>query len=358
MGYVAPGLDERTRQFLAPVLDHHDPDCVSATLYLGSHDPSVPVGADAVRVTGDLDDAAAAGLIRADGIDVLVDLCGHAVQGRLGVFVRRPAPVQVSWAGYGQTTGAPEVDYLIRADGVDVPGAQDDCVETIWGIGPAMRPFRPDPHPAPTPAPARTQGFVTFGSCSHPAQLSDQTLDAWARILGRVTGSRLVLRHRYYVDDVLQSGVLMRLAARGIDTDRIVFKGATQQPAYYQSFAEIDLALDTSPVSDWSASLDALANGVPVLTLAGPDHVSRLGAAAVGPLGLDELIAESWDDYVERAVQLVCDVQALDALRRRVRVAFDRSAVRDEEGFTRRLEAAFAVMFDRWRERRSGLSAA
>ncbi len=301
---------------------------------------------------GDLSDGEAARLVREDRIDVLLDLWGHTAHGRLGVFARRAAPVQVSWMNYVQTTGLKEMDYLLHPDSLNVPGAQDDCTETLWYIGPSPGPFRPDPRPDPTPTPALAAGFVTFASYTHPIRLSDQTLDGWSRILKAVEGSRLVLRYGYYVDEVLKNTILTRFAARGVAQSRIHFRGHVTQPEYYQSYAEIDLALDPAPCPTGTTGADALANGVPMLTLAGADYYSRIGVANLSPLGLDELITESWDEYVERAVALTSDHQALDALRRRVRAAFDASPRRDEEGFTRRLEGEFVKMFQRWREGR------
>ncbi len=357
LGYVLPSLGQQARPFLLPVLESHDRERVHTTLYLQGS-PAGPAPADKVRVIGGLDDAAAAERIRADGVDVLVDLWGHTAGGRLGVFVRKPAPVQVSWLNYVQTTGVPEIDWLIHADCMDVDGAQDHCAETIWRLGPVISPFRPDPRPEPTPTPALVAGHVTFGSYNHPARLNDATIAAWAEILKRTPGSRLALRYRYFVDEVLQNAVLMRFAACGIGPDRIDFFPSEPQPAYYQSYAGIDIALDPSPCPGGTTSLDAVANGVPVLTLAGPDYFSRIGVAVVGPLGLDELVAADWDDYVARAVRLASDLPALDALRRRVREAFDASGRRDEAGFTRRLEDAYREMFVRWRAGRSQRSAA
>jgi predicted O-linked N-acetylglucosamine transferase (SPINDLY family) len=334
------------------VLDHHDETKVTVTLYLQHYDAAEDLRADKIRLVGDMSDEALADAIRADGIDVLVDLWGHTVDGRLGVFARRAAPVQVSWLNYVQTTGVPEIDYLIHADSMNTPEAADQCVEEIWRIGPIISPFRPDPRPAPSPTPALANGYVTFGSYNHPARLNDQTIAAWARILLQTPHSRLILRYKYFVDEVLQNTLLMRFAARGVRPDFIDFKIAEPQPAYYQSYAEIDIALDPSPTPGGTTSCDAVANGVPLLTMAGQDYFSRIGLAVVAPLGLDELIAQDWDDYVARAVALANDTPRLDALRKRVRDAFDASGRRDEAGFTTTLEAAFFDMFERWRAQR------
>ena len=340
IGYFIPELNDQSMRSLAPVLDHHDPVGVSVTLYVQRHDPGRAVRADAVRVIGEMDDAAAEDLVRLDRIDVLVDLWGHGADGRLGVFVRKPAPVQVSWLNNLRTTGAPEIDYLIHADAMEVPGAQDSCVETIWRIGPVPHPYHPELRPAPSPTPATANGFVTFGYDGSPAGLNDRTLDAWSRILTKVPGSRLRLRHGDFADDILQNGVLMRLAARGVDIDQVRFAGAETAAGV----AEIDVALDASPRSSFIAGCEAVANGVPFLTLAGDDYICRVGATVVVALGLDELAARSWDDYVDRAVELASDIGRLDALRAHIREAFDRSAWCDVDGFTRRLEAAFHDM--------------
>ena len=357
IGYVAPdAMGTQLRQFLGPVLENHDPEAVEVFHYVAAPSARPPPNGQ-VRAIGHLDDDKAAELIRGDRIDVLVDLWGHTAGGRLGVFARRAAPVQVNWMNYLQTTGLEEIDYLMHPDCMKAPGAQEQCAETLWYMGPDIAPFRPDPRPEPTPTPALANGYVTFASYTHPVRLSEETVDGWARVLARAPASRLVLRYSYYADEVLTNSVLMRFAARGIDVGRIHFRGHAAQPAYYQSYAEIDLALDPSPCPAGTTILDALANGVPLLTLRGADFYARSGVSGAGPMGLDELIAESWDDYVNRAVELTRDPQALDALRRRGRETFDASGRRDEAGFTRRFEGQLAEMFALWRERRNAAAA-
>ena len=349
LGYVLPTASGgQARQFLSPVLEHHDPERVQVVLYVNDAAAETGVAAPRARSIGRLDDEAAAALIRQDSIDVLVDLWGHTAGGRLGVFARKPAPVQASWLNYVQTTGLTAVDYLIHCDCLKVPGAQDHCAETLWYLGATISPFRPDPRPEPTPTPALAQGYVTFGSYNHPARLNDQTVAAWSAILNGVPGSRLILRYRYYQDEVLRNVTLMRFVAHGVAPDRVQFREPLTQPDYYRSYSEIDLALDPSPNPGGTTSLDAVANGVPLLTLAGEDYFSRIGLAVVEPLGLGELIADDWPDYIERAVALARDIAALDALRTKVRAAFDASERRDEAGFTHRLETAFRDMFGLW----------
>ena len=351
VGYVAPNFTgTQVRQFIAPVLDAHDRTAVEVFLYPAKAETETawtcPLN---IRPIGHLADADAAALVRQDGIDVLVDCWGHSAGNRLAVFAHRPAPVQAAWINFIQTTGLGSIDHVLHA-GEGEPVSDPQFTETIWPIGPVFNVFRPNPDrlpPAPTPA-LRT-GRVTFGSFNHPCKLSDQTVRAWARILKAAPTSRLVLKYAYFADPVLQRVTQARFAGHGVGPDRIVFEGKTTGPEYLAAFQAIDLALDPSPAPGSTTTLEALSNGVPVLSLA-PEHGTRshgytrsLALAA----GLPELLAEDWDDYVRRAVALTADAAALDRLRARVRPGFDQGPLRDEIGFTRRVEQAFRTMVER-----------
>jgi predicted O-linked N-acetylglucosamine transferase (SPINDLY family) len=351
IGYVCPSVDSQLRQFFLPVLEHHDRETTHVVMYVNAA-PSADLPCDELRVLGQAPDEEVAEVIRRDNIDVLVDLWGHTAGGRLGVFGLKPAPVQASWMNYVQTTGLKAIDYLLHPDCFDVPGSQQHCAESIRYIGPVISPFRPDPRPDLSPAPALASGVVTFASYNHPIRLNDQTVAAWARILKAVPDSRLLLRYRFFEDEVLQNVTLMRFAAHGVAPHRIVFAGAVSQPQYYESYAEVDLALDPAPCNGGTTSMDAVANGVPVITMKGADYYAQTGVQVLEPLGLVDLITADWDAYVAKAVELASDVQGLNALRHRVRAAFDASPRRDEAGFTRRLESEFRDMFEHWRQGR------
>ena len=169
------------------------PSFVAVTAGGGGDAPGGTLAADASAVT------------LTDEDDVCLRLHYPApAGGRLGVFARKPAPVQASWLNYVQTTGLTAVDYLIHCDCLKVPGAQDHCAETLWYLGATISPFRPDPRPEPMPTPALAQGYVTFGSYNHPARLNDQTVAAWSAILNGVPGSRLILRLESQLQNVIQ----------------------------------------------------------------------------------------------------------------------------------------------------------
>ena len=351
IGYVGPSFTRnQVAQFLLPVLEAHDPKAVEVFLYCadaGAED-ALPAGCE-VRSIGGVPDAEVVARIRADKIDILVDVWGHTSGSRLPVFAHRPAPVQVAWINFVQTTGLACMDYILHADSMDVPGTEAFFTEEIRRIGPIMAPFRPPAErPGPVPTPALKNGYVTYGSFNNPAKLSEMTVAAWALILRERPADRLVLKYSYFEDPVLQRVTRARFAAYGAAPEQLEFRGHSTGADYWREFLDIDLALDPSPCPGGTTSCDALANGVPVLTLRGEDFYSRIGVAGVLPCGLPELVAEGWDDYVQRALALTSDLAALDALRARVRPGFDASPYRDEVGFTRNLEGNFRQMFACW----------
>jgi protein O-GlcNAc transferase len=352
VGYVAPWFaGAQLKQFIAPLLEHHDADAVSITLYPtdAASETGWPAWID-VHPLGGLDDAAAAALIRRDAIDVLADCWGHSAGSRLPVFAHRPAPVQVAWMNYIQTSGLDAMDYVLHADAREgEPSAPDLFTEAIWPIGPVFNAFRPAAgRLAPAPTPALATGQVTFGSFNHPAKLGGGALDAWAAVLRRTAGSRLTLKYSYFDDPVLQRVTRARFAARGVAPERIVFSGHSSGEAYFRAFRDIDLMLDAWPAPGSTTTLDALSNGVPVLSLATPGGCGRYVRAILEACGVPELVAASPEDFVARATELAADPRRLDALRARVRPGFDAGPMSDEAGFTRRVEAAFGEMFDRW----------
>jgi predicted O-linked N-acetylglucosamine transferase (SPINDLY family) len=352
IGYVAPSFTRtQSRQFLTPIFDHHDPKAVSVFAY-ANHEPEEAGYARPVQMRNlaGLPDPQAAELIRADGIDVLIDCWGHNAGNRLTMFALRPAPIQASWMNYQHTTGLRAMDYVIQTDFVQSDDMAALFEEEIWRMGDALGAFRPDPGPRTSPAPCLASGRVTFGAFINPAKLTDRTVALWARILRGSPGARLVLKYQYFLDPVLQMTVQARFLAQGADPDQLEFRGRTSGEAYHAEFAEIDLALDPTPCPGGTTSMDALSRGVPVLALKAADFYSKIALSTVAPVGIPELIAESPEAYVATAVALAADPAAMQALRERVPAGFDAAPYRNEAAMARRLEAVYRGMFQRWCE--------
>jgi predicted O-linked N-acetylglucosamine transferase (SPINDLY family) len=353
IGYIGPSFTRnQVAQFLLPVLESHDPEAVKIHLYCAdpSTEEQLPATC-AVRKIGGVSNEQVAAMVRKDRIDILVDVWGHTAGSRLPVFGYRPAPVQVAWINFVQSTGMASMDYVLHCDGMAIPGTEAYFTEKIWSLGELMSPSRPAAgRPDPAPTPALKNGYVTYGSFNNPAKLDEMTVAAWALILRERPADRLVLKYSYYIDPVLQRATQARFAVYGAQPEQLEFRGHSTGLDYLREFQDIDLALDPSPCVGGTTTHDALANGVPVLALRGDDFYARGAACTVLPLGIPELLADEWDAYIDRAIELTANFEALDRLRSRVRPAFDSSSYRDEAGFTRILENAFRQMYARWLE--------
>ncbi len=351
IGYVAPSfVKTQSRQFVTPILDNHDRARVEVFAYANQPEDEPYAAPVHMRSLGGLDDHRAAELIRGDRIDILIDCWGHNAGNRLTMFALRPAPIQVSWLNYQQTTGMKAMDYVMQVDVVDSPGMAGLFEEQIWRTGDSCCAFRPDPAPQSPHAPCLVRGHVTYGAFINPAKLTDQTVDLWAAIMRGSPKSMLILKYQYFRDPVLQMTTQTRFLARGADPDRIEFRGRSSGAEYHSEFADMDLCLAAAPCPGGTTLLEALSHGVPVLTLAGDDFYSRIGAAVVAPAGFPDLVADSPEAYVAKACALAADHQALQALRDRVPAGFGAAPYRDEAGMARRFETAYRAMFQRWCE--------
>jgi len=351
IGYIGPTFTRnQVTQFLLPVIEAHDPSAVDVHLYCADPDAEGALPATCkIRKIGGLPREQIAAMVRDDRIDILVDIWGHTAGSCLPVFALRPAPVQVAWINFLQSTGLSCMDYVFHCDGMAVAGTEALFTETIWSLGELMSPSRPAANrPDPAPTPALKNGYVTFGSFNNPAKLSEMTVAAWALILRQRPTAKLVLKYSYFIDPVLQRATQARFAAYGAQPEQLEFRGESKGLDYLLEFRDIDLALDPSPAIGGATTHDALGNGLPVLSNMGDNYFARSGACTVLPLGIPELVANDWDDYVQRALDLTADFEALDRLRSRIRPAFEASAYRDEAGFTRIVEDAFRQMFTRW----------
>ena len=351
VGYVAPNFTRsQLAQFIVPVLEAHDPEAVEVFVYCVD-----PASEDAlprnckIRSTGGVSDSEVVAQMRLDRIDILVDAWGHTAGSRLTVFARRPAPIQVSWLNFIQTTGLACMDYVLHADAMQVPGTAAYFTEQVCSLGEILSPSRPAANrPDLVPTPALKNGYVTFGAFINPAKLNEMTIAAWSLILRDRPADRLVLKYSYFADPVLQRVTRARFAAYGAQPEQLEFRGHSSGADYLREFQDIDLALDPSPCPGGTTSLDALAHGVPVLTQQGEDFYARIGPLMVTPCGLPELVADDWDDYIVRAHALTADFDALNALRAKTRAGYDASPYRDEAGFTRKLEGVYREMFAKW----------
>ncbi|MEA2709821.1 MAG: protein O-GlcNAc transferase, partial [Phycisphaerales bacterium] len=343
IGFISPDLrDHPIGRFMLPLLEHLDRERVEVICY------SAAKRADDItrrlrelsahwRDTIGLPDATVADQIRADAVDVLIDLSLHSAGNALLAFARRPAPVQVTWLGYAGTSGMMAMDFRLTDPHLDPPGSDNNYSErslrlprTYWCY--AAPPEAPADVAAP---PAQSAGHVTFGCLNQFSKVSAPARRAWTRILQSVPNSRLILhalpgRHR--------ERIAAEFAAAGVEPQRIEWIDKLPIADYLATYHRIDIALDPFPYNGGTTTCDALWMGVPVITLAGARATARAGASILSNVTLEELIATNHDDYVRIATDLAADAPRLSQLRETMRQRMRTSPLMDA--------ASFAVDFE------------
>ena len=361
IGYVSADLREHpVARFIEPVLARHDR--VGFEIFCYSNDDGADEVTARLRASSDhwrtiagLGDAAAEQTIRADGIDILVDLSGHTARNRLTLFARRPAPVQATWIGYPNTTGMSAMAYRLTDACADPAGAADSLhSETLVRLPRTFLCYRPEPEsPEVGPLPAATAGYVTFGSFNNLPKITPEVVAVWARILARLPHARLLLKSGPLADAAARSRYLALFAEQGIAAQRITLAAKVAAVSGHLAlYNEVDIGLDPFPYNGTTTTCEAMWMGVPVVTLAGERHAARVGVSLLGAVGLDELVAENEEAYVEKAVALASDLERLSSLRAGLRPRVQQSPLCDEAGFTRALEDSYRAMWKTWCEQR------
>lgn len=300
------------------------------------------------RDVGDLDADALRAQCARDAIDILVECNGWTTGTRLGLLARRVAPVQATYLGYPNTTGVPAVDWRIVDAVTDPAGSEPACTERLARMEGCFLCYEVEDHAPDAGSMVRDASTpFTFGSFNRAAKISARTAGMWSRILERVPGSRLMLKSRVQ-SEALNRDVAGRIAAGGIDPSRVVFSPyALAHDAHMALYRDLDVALDCTPYNGTTTTCEALAMGVPVVTLAGDVHRARVGASLLRAAGMEELIAADETAYVECAVRLATDRAHLDAVRARLRAGFRGSMLCDAPGYAGRFAGVLRAM---WRE--------
>jgi len=357
IGYVSPDFRiHSVAYFLDPLIGGHDRRRFEVFCYAQVANPDDVTQrfrglADGWCSTVGMTAPAMAERVRADKIDILVDLAGHTANNRLLAFAELAAPVQVSYLGYPNTTGLSAMGYRLTDDIADPEGPGGDLhSETLMRLPNGFLCFAPDVEaPAIAEPPALANGFVTFGSFNNLSKVTPATVAAWARILEGVPESRLLLKSRSLANEGTQQRYRALFAERGVDGKRLEFHARiASKSGHLGAYGRVDIGLDTFPYNGTTTTCEALWMGVPVVTFRGDRHASRVGASILTRVGLGELIADTIDGYVMAAVTLAKAPSRLVELRRDLRPTMAASPLCDAAGFTHAVEAAYRKMWRRW----------
>jgi predicted O-linked N-acetylglucosamine transferase (SPINDLY family) len=351
VGYVSADFrDHAVASVIEPVLAAHDRDhfrifCYSSVARPDAVTAGLQALADVWRSIRGLMDDAAAHLIRADAIDILVDVGGHTAGNRLLLFAQKPAPVQVTHFGYPNTTGMSAIDYRFSDPHADPPGATDRFYrERVIRLPERAWCYQPPRAPEVGELPALKSGHVTFGSFNNLAKVTAEALAVWSRILTALPTARLLLIHGG--SSLGQRRVLDALARNGVPPERVTMLERMSKDRYLALYHSVDIGLDSFPYNGGVTTCDALWMGVPVICLAGKTCASRQGVSLLSNLGLPELAADTPDGYVAVATALATDLERLPHLRAGLRDRMRNSPLTDAPRFVRHLEDAYRRIWE------------
>ncbi|MSO73328.1 MAG: tetratricopeptide repeat protein [Rhodospirillaceae bacterium] len=358
LGYMSPDLRAHSvAYFFEALLEKHDRGRFEIVLY--SDTTRTDAVTKAMRAaaglwveTAGLTNDVFAQRIVDDRIDILINLGGHTSGNRLPVAAVKPAPVQIEYLGYPETSGVPAMDYRISDGRADPDGEADRwCTEKIIRLPHGFHCYRPaGTPPPPAPAPHIARGYVTYASFNVLPKVTDRAIAAWAEILKAVPNARFFMKCKQLRDVQVQAKIRGEFARHGIDQARIgmgAFVPSVRE--HLECYGDVDLALDTFPYNGTTTTCESLYMGVPVLTLRGHNHRGRVGLSLLSAMGLDgEFVADGVDDYIARAVAWGREPSKLAEIRQALRPRMGKSPLRDEVGFTRNLEAVYRDAWRKW----------
>ena len=349
IGYFSADFkDHPVSQFLMPVLEQHDRkkfeiSVIDVTPVPDEVSQKIRNFSDVYHCGVHQTDRSLAESIRTEQIDILVDLTGRLENNRLNTFRFQPAPIQVSWIGYSGTSGMQQMDYVLTDSFVCPVGYEEDFSEQVVRLPGHYLCFDPAIFAKRIPIMPFT-GNVTFGSFNNHAKLNVDVVRVWSEILKRVSGSRLFLKSGRLNNPLLREHIRKQFQSYGIVSHRLTIMHHVEPADHLLAYNSVDIALDPFPYCGTTTTVDALAMGVPVVTLVGERWIQRTSFGFLKGMGMESTCAPTEKDYIDIATSLAQDVPNIRKTKLERREAFFNSAVCDTRTFTLNLEAAYRAM--------------
>ncbi|MEN6386362.1 MAG: hypothetical protein ABFD79_14345 [Phycisphaerales bacterium] len=355
IGYISPDFrNHSVTFFFEPLLEAHNRDNVEVYGYgnvqfYDSVTERLKPKFDHYRNIRPLDDKQTIELIENDEIDILVDLAGHSGGSRIYDMAYKPAPIQATWCGYPDTTGMSQIDYRITDALADPPGSEKYYSEKLMYIPETFLCYSPcGIQPALAPSPFIQTKKITFGCFNNSCKINPFIIGLWAKILKQVPNSNLLLKFKSGQDDEIREIFLKKFADEGITRDRIAISGWLESPADLELYNRVDIALDTFPYNGTTTTCQALLMGVPVISLVGEHHMSRVGLSILTNLGFEFFAAPTPEQYVSRAAALAFNHNSLAKIRATMRDRMQASTLCNKIIFANRMENAYRKMWHTW----------
>ena len=289
-------------------------------------------------------------LIREDNIDILVDLSGHTAKNRLTIFPRKPAPIQVTWLGYPNTTGLSSIDYRFTDKIADPVGEADELhSEELVRLPEGFLCYQGDESVSMNKAlPCLKRGHVTFGSFNNLTKMGPQVIKVWAKILQAVPDSHLLLKSKQLTDSSTKSRYLELFKQEGISEDRLeLHSWMPEKDGHLRLYDHVDIGLDPFPYNGTTTTCEALWMGIPVITMCGDRHSSRVGASILTHVGLEEFIATDIDEYINMAIKYANNMDSIKSIRADLRRNMQNSDLCNADAFAGNVEQAYQNMYSK-----------
>lgn len=351
IGYVSADFNfHSVAYFFEPIIQHHDITKFTIYCYNNNRDRVDSITEKIRNLCHqwkdiyDKNDKEVIQTIVDDQIDILVDLSGYTAGNRLGVFANRAAPIQITYLGYPNTTGLSNVDYRISDLYTDPIGKTDQFYsEKLLRLKNTFLCYAPRPTcPSVSPPPMRKNSFVTFGSFNNMAKINDEVVKLWSKLLTVIPNSKLLLKSKALVDNSVKVFTFSRFEKHGITKEQLILQGyAKDFRSHITSYSHMDISLDPFPYNGTATSFESLWMGVPVIALLGETHRSRVTAAILKKIGLEQLIANNYEEYIDIAKSLALDKNLISHLRSTMRNKITQCGFIDGKRFTQELEALY-----------------
>jgi len=362
IGFLSPDLSHHAAMYFAELVivrlprEQFEIYCYHTQVYADQVTARIRAVVDKFVQVPDADPRLASEMIHRDRIDILVDLAGHTTRNGLRAMAYKPAPVQVTWLGYPGTTGLSTMDWRVTDHIADPPGTDNQYTEQLIRLPGCFAAYRPhiksplqrfDPRYEVQPPPLIRKGFVTFGSCNNIAKVSRVAIATWSEILHQVPDSRMLIEGKDLDAPVASARMKEAFARHGIEPERLVLL-ARDSRQQYLTYHEIDVCLDTFPLTGGTTTFDALWMGVPLVSRVGRSFRERLSSTILINGGFREDVCANQAQYIEHAVRLATNPGLLRERRARQRAQMQASVLMDEPQFIDRFAKAMRMIWQRW----------
>jgi protein O-GlcNAc transferase len=338
IGYLSGNFSNHSiANFLLPIIESHDREkfyliAISTNRNRDKLTNRYEELFDRYEDISNIDDQAAANLINDIGIDVLIDLSGHTEGNRLGIFAFKPAKVSISYfIGFAYTTGLKEIDYYLT-DEILVKNTEEIYFsEKIVRINTPAFVYRPSNEIGEvSELPALKNGYITFGTLSRSVRINERVIKIWSEIIKKIPNSKLIINSRNFKNKNVIDKWILKFQNEGVCKERLEIGFDSPVSNVY---SKIDIALDCFPHNSGTTLVEGIYMGVPFITLSERVSVGRIGEDILKSIGLENLIAYTEEQYVQKTIDLAINLIELNKLRKNIRFKLLNSKLMNEKEF-------------------------